>query len=715
MTGRELKRLRLKRSAIASRQRRQEETFRPDVKKAALNEDPRNAYDSLVQAIYEDINKEKDNDSSSTEESASTDATSHSSSAGQEQELTVTAVPTSPIRLDTKYEKMDNHDDHKVEISTGRLSKGKILRKKDTLAQKETSLSQESVDEYKSPASSSQYNYFGVDLALTRLATQIQSVNNGEVKSNRSTDNDFSKQPRSLEDRRQTRLREKQKFDNFLRGEDSSRLEVRQQILEHNHDSRQTADSAGDANDITSVNSSSSYDTYGFDTFGFTSPNQRSEIQSAIDDAVSVSAASALSDTFEFILEHRSSPEVEEIQKSSHNRSGLAFVANNFKFAMRKYARRKTRPLDDDEKSTTSMKKTASAEARRLRSLRLRVTTIGRNTEPLGSLEEKNEDKEQAQEEQQEEEQDDDEEEFKEEQMLQEEQVQEQEQQEDEEELLLQEQLQEKASSGALQCDGESHQVEQENDDEDKYIIPKSLSRLSIISELTFVSDKLLSKVDELSFLCGNQTSMTCQSETEYCRRMDCEELDPPSDTEDPSIYFDASMKTPPRYLLNPTLKDDFLEKRENGISGSPAASNRLKGDELNSIGQNGAEILLPQLIPSDNQVEHVLTDCPNKENTIDKETTKKKELHGIFGRIICLFDDMEESDDKSQGSTSFSRIWREETPNVEEKYENAAPGLSVSTVSIEEEDYASYYIENSEEYIKDLENYGNARQIYSC
>ena len=677
MTGRELKRLRLKRAAVLSRQRQQEETFRSDVNEPALNEDPGKAYNVLVQAIYQDINKEnffaaKDNESSSTEESAATSATTNSSSADQHQELTVTTVPASPIRF-------PNRDNQKVEVSMGRLSNSHRLEdESDTLA------ARESVNEKKSLANPS---------TLTSPTAQVKSVDDSKAKSTQSTDNDISKQRRSLEDRRRKRLRDKLNFFKFLRGKGHSHPEFHgcQETLEHSNDARQVADSPPDTNDVSSVNSSSSYDTYGFDTFGFASPNKSSKSRSTIEDAISISATSALTDTFDFILEHKPSHEAKEIQKRT---------LGNFRFTRRKYARRRTSRIADDEKSTTSMKKTASAEARRLRSLRLRLATIGRKKEPMRSLEEINQGKQEVHEEDAKQQQ------------VKEQQRQKEQEHEEEVELLIQEVLQEKPSSRALLCRN-SRQVAQVNDDEDQYIIPKSMSRLSIISELTFVSDKLLSKVDELNFNFGSQTSMACQSEIEYCIQMDCKELDPPSDTEDPSVYFDASMKTPPRYLLNPTLKDEFLKR--------PEYSNRSNLDDLSSIGQNGAEILnrkqnfLPQAIPRDNQVEHVPIDRPNQKDIMDKET-KKKELHGIFGRIICLFDDMEENDDKSHGSTSFSRIWREETSNVEEAYENAAPGLSLSTVSIEEEDYASYFIEDTDEYIKDLEDYGkDARQIYSC
>ena len=81
----------------------------------------------------------------------------------------------------------------------------------------------------------------------------------------------------------------------------------------------------------------------------------------------------------------------------------------------------------------------------------------------------------------------------------------------------------------------------------------------------------------------------------------------------------------------------------------------------------------LPQAVTRDTQVGPMAIDRPNQEDVKDEGT--KREHHGILGRIICLFDDMERSDDESYESTTFSRIWREETSNAKEKNPNGVHG----------------------------------------
>ena len=61
-------------------------------------------------------------------------------------------------------------------------------------------------------------------------------------------------------------------------------------------------------------------------------------------------------------------------------------------------------------------------------------------------------------------------------------------------------------------------------------------------------------------------------------------------------------MKTPPRYLLNPALKPEGLEKRENKPSNNRTTSDRSKWDNLSSVDQKMKENL-PQAVTRDTQV----------------------------------------------------------------------------------------------------------------
>ena len=192
-----------------------------------------------------------------------------------------------------------------------------------------------------------------------------------------------------------------------------------------------------------------------------------------------------------------------------------------------------------------------------------------------------------------------------------------------------------------------------------------------------------------------------CMSEFfEYLEQMKAKEV-PGHNTEEPSLYFDASVKTPPKCYLDPEIRARLEQEKKISASRDPC-SNESKWDDLSSIGLLGVETINKRL--------KAQKTSPNENRA---ETANRKARNDIFRKRGSLLDDDNDSEGKNDTTPSFSILWGDGPSNVKEKSRkksiNETPDLEIkrtfSTV-LEEEDYASYYASNSTEEINDLEKH---------
>ena len=270
----------------------------------------------------------------------------------------------------------------------------------------------------------------------------------------------------------------------------------------------------------------------------------------------------------------------------------------------------------------------------------------------------------------------------------------------------------------------------------------RDISCQSVVSEITSLSDKLPlqtcpeseSKLENMNsiFVCtadrekGATDIMTCREEVEYHKRMTFKESQRRNGKESP-LYFDASVKTPPRCYLDPKIQVQLKERNEvQEISVFRYRySDELKWDDVSSIGLLGVETINHRSTPrkaksSDNHTSSIsmipfaIQPCPKAFDDSDDSTTGEERRNrntqtGIFRRRVCLVEsNVNNNEGQSEASFAFSTLWGEGTSMKEGRKTpwNGTPGLELiptfSTVLVEDHD--SYCSNLAVEDMNDLE-----------
>eukprot|EP00531_Pseudo-nitzschia_arenysensis_P006294 CAMPEP_0116117338 /NCGR_PEP_ID=MMETSP0329-20121206/1516_1 /TAXON_ID=697910 /ORGANISM="Pseudo-nitzschia arenysensis, Strain B593" /LENGTH=810 /DNA_ID=CAMNT_0003610889 /DNA_START=159 /DNA_END=2591 /DNA_ORIENTATION=+ len=261
----------------------------------------------------------------------------------------------------------------------------------------------------------------------------------------------------------------------------------------------------------------------------------------------------------------------------------------------------------------------------------------------------------------------------------------------------------------------------------------RDISCQSVISEISTQSERLLIKMspkledimDDMNSFCGGiviPDEGSCNSEDEYDKQMEYEESKG-KNVEEPPYDFDASVKTPPRRYLDPKFQAVHKRKQVARIFRKPC-SGPLEWDDVSSVGLLVVDAETNNQIPklrkniSSNRQARVsgISSCQRYSVHSISTDEKEKQKLGIFRKLLCIVDDTED-DVRSEASPTFSTLWGDGHSNAKAKpkrkeekhkgkHDNAdSPELAINhTFSTEEDDFASYCTGNSEEEIQNLE-----------
>ncbi len=705
MTGRELKRLRLKRSAIISQQRLHRHTSNHQAQPLRQNPERNDAFfqershnraieriyvDLAVEEIYKDIYDQgiffvlEDHDSSDAEGSSGTAATANSSSADPEHELVVTAVPSPTPSIHTNESLPFDFDpivkgigdsggvngDHQVRNNTGNLPTAVNTNAASCSFIDLDMLQSDNCDHFKQILNDFEDN-------------RIQKFISSATKCGPTVDNELCSNPvqptgirkRSIDTFGFTKTRQAAKDDpsknsatRCVLHDDASDTASRSSIDSFGYASqqRQPTDTKARAKAVTNTASRSGIDSFRYaaqerppmDSKARTNPDSDSEIPSSttfssriqklredLDSLRNIHNYKSLNlsqdkslDAFGFPDDGFADPLSAYIGRFlTDNGAQLSARCDSYPQEEQKQEQAIHHQGHDDFHDNTSVasstKYTSSSlmvsKARRLRTLRLRAAANNLNLEG-------------------------DHEYF-------------------EPCFRVAEEEEGGMNSEAMEFPGHFGQIIRAQSDEGR-----DMSCQSVVSEISLQSERLFlrlspsfeSIMDDMNSFCGgvvvdedcNSAAQTCNSEDEYDKQINCEEI-AGENVKDPPYDFDASVKTPPRHYfvcrLDSNMRNIRPKQRKTVPSGKP----------------------------------------------LDKAETKEPK-DAIFRKVKCLVDG---EYDESEESPTFSTLRRDDPSSVKEKnkensFKNAMDLKVNHTFSTEEEDYASYNTGNSDEEIKSVE-----------